>query len=106
MAWLALHAGARVVPVAVLGTRRTGEGVNRVPGLRRRIVVRFGEPVALERAPGASGKQALEAANEQVRTALAGLVAETVASTGVALPIDAPRREGGTDAGAGGRPPA
>jgi 1-acyl-sn-glycerol-3-phosphate acyltransferase len=102
VAWLALNAGACVVPVAVLGTRRTGEGVNRVPGLRRRIVVRFGEPVVVERAPGASGKQALDAANERVRTALAELVADTVASTGVALPLDAPRRQDlpcpGTDA--------
>jgi 1-acyl-sn-glycerol-3-phosphate acyltransferase len=94
VAWLALHAGAQVVPVAVLGTRRTGEGVNHVPGPRRRLVVRFGEPIVVERAPGTSGKQALEAANERIRTALAQLVADTVASTGVALPLDAPRREG------------
>ncbi|MFC8921806.1 lysophospholipid acyltransferase family protein [Cellulosimicrobium sp. NPDC057127] len=90
VAWLALQAGAPVVPVAVLGTRRTGESVNHVPGPRRRVVVRFGEPVVVERAPGTSGKQALEQANERVRTALAGLVADTVASTGLALPLDGP----------------
>ncbi|MFD4992106.1 lysophospholipid acyltransferase family protein [Cellulosimicrobium cellulans] len=93
VAWLALNGGARVVPVAVLGTRRTGEGVNRIPGLRRRLVVRFGEPFAVERAPGVSGKQALEDANERIRTALAELVADTVATTGVALPTDDPNRE-------------
>ncbi|MBE9927182.1 1-acyl-sn-glycerol-3-phosphate acyltransferase, partial [Cellulosimicrobium cellulans] len=90
-AWLALTGHARVVPVAVLGTRRAGEGVNRIPGLRRRLVVRFGEPLTVERAPGVSGKQALEDANERIRTALAELVADTVALTGVALPLDDPR---------------
>lgn len=93
VAWLALNGRARVVPVAVLGTRRTGEGVNHVPGPRRRLVVRFGEPISVERAPGTSGKQALEDANERIRTALAALVADTVASTGLVLPLDAPRRD-------------
>ncbi|MBD8077743.1 1-acyl-sn-glycerol-3-phosphate acyltransferase [Cellulosimicrobium arenosum] len=93
VAWLALNGGARVVPVAVLGTRRTGEGVNHVPGLRRRLVVRFGPPLDVQRAPGASGKQALEDANERIRHALAVLVADTVADSGVALPLDDPNRE-------------
>jgi 1-acyl-sn-glycerol-3-phosphate acyltransferase len=92
VAWLALNGRARVVPVAVLGTRRTGEGVNHVPGLRRRLVVRFGEPFVVERAPGVSGKQALEDANERIRTALAVLVADTASRTGVTLPADDPRR--------------
>ena len=84
---------ARVVPVAVLGTRRTGEGVNRIPGMRRRLVVRFGEPFAVERVPGVSGKRALEDANERIRAALSELVVDTVARTGVALPTDDPNRE-------------
>ncbi|WP_454043790.1 lysophospholipid acyltransferase family protein [Cellulosimicrobium sp. Marseille-Q8652] len=93
VAWLALNGQARVVPVAVLGTRRTGEGVNHVPGLRRRLVVRFGTPVVVERAPGTSGKQALEDANERIRHELSVLVADTVASSGIALPLDDPNRE-------------
>jgi len=93
VAWLALNGRAPVVPVAVLGTRRTGEGVNHVPGLRRRLVVRFGEPIVVERTPGTSGKQALEDANERIRTALADLVADTVARTGIVLPTDDPNRE-------------
>ena len=40
-----------------------------------------------------SGTQALEDANERIRTALAELVADTVALTGVALPLDDPRRD-------------
>ncbi|GII99141.1 1-acyl-sn-glycerol-3-phosphate acyltransferase [Sediminihabitans luteus] len=94
VAWLALHSGAPVVPVAMLGTRRTGESTNHLPGLRRRIEVEMGAPVTVRRAPGTSGRQALADANEQVRAALADLVARAVARTGVALPTDGP--EGGS----------
>jgi 1-acyl-sn-glycerol-3-phosphate acyltransferase len=93
IAWLALHGGAPVVPVAILGTRRTGESVNHVPGLRRRLVVEFGRPVVIERAPGTSGKVALLEANEAIRLALADLVASAVARTGYGLPTDDPNRE-------------
>src|SRR4029079_5726543 len=63
IAWLALNGAAPVVPVAMLGTRRTGESVGHVPGFRRRLVVEFGKPILLERAPGVSGRDALEDAN-------------------------------------------
>lgn len=88
--WLALNGKAPVVPVAVLGTRRTGEGVNHLPGLRRRIVVAFGEPVVLERPAGVSGREATAAANVRLRDALALHVAATVTATGIGLPTDAP----------------
>ncbi|HMO12281.1 MAG TPA: lysophospholipid acyltransferase family protein, partial [Actinotalea sp.] len=35
VAWLAVHGGAPVVPVAILGTRRTGEGIGHLPAPRR-----------------------------------------------------------------------
>ncbi|MEZ0447573.1 lysophospholipid acyltransferase family protein [Cellulomonas sp. ICMP 17802] len=93
IAWLALNGHAPVVPVAVLGTRRTGESVNHVPGLRRRLAIEFGEPLVLERPPGTSGKVALVEANEAIRVALAALVDSAVARTGLALPTDDPNRE-------------
>ena len=93
IAWLALNGHATVVPVAVLGTRRTGESVNHVPGLRRRLAIEFGEPLVLERAPGTSGKVALVEANEAIRVALAELVDSAVARTGLVLPTDDPNRE-------------
>lgn len=92
IAWLALNGHAPVVPVAVLGTRRTGESVNHVPGLRRRLAIEFGEPLVIERAPGTSGKVALVEANEAIRVALAELVDQAVARTGLALPTDDPNR--------------
>lgn len=93
IAWLALNGHAPVVPVAVLGTRRTGESVNKVPGLRRRLAIEFGEPLVIERAPGMSGKVAIEAANEAIRIALAEVVAAAVARSGIPLPTDDPQRE-------------
>jgi 1-acyl-sn-glycerol-3-phosphate acyltransferase len=93
VAWLAVNSGAPVVPVAVLGTRRTGEGVGHVPGLRRRLVVEFGRPLHLERPAGMSGRAAITHANEAVRTALSALVADACTRTGLALPTDDPNRE-------------
>lgn len=93
IAWLALNGHAPVVPVAVLGTRRTGESVNRLPGLRRWLAIEFGRPLVLERSAGTSGRVALEQANEAIRAALVELVDEAVARTGLALPTDDPNRE-------------
>ncbi|MBO9555066.1 lysophospholipid acyltransferase family protein [Cellulomonas sp.] len=93
VAWLALNGHAPVVPVAVLGTRRTGESVGHVPGLRRRLAIEFGEPLVLERAAGTSGRAALVDANESIRVALADLVDRASARTGLVLPADDPNRE-------------
>lgn len=92
VAWLALASGATVVPVAVLGTRRTGEKVSAIPGLRRRLVVEFGPPVVIARAPGVSGKAAVEQGNEQVRQALVAVVASAVGRSAITLPVDGPAR--------------
>lgn len=89
-AWLALNAHAPVVPVAVLGTRRTGERVGSVPGPRRRLVVEFGAPVRVVRRPGVSGKQALEDANDEIRRAIQMLLLDAVQRTGIELPEDDP----------------
>ncbi|MFS0705385.1 lysophospholipid acyltransferase family protein [Cellulomonas sp. 179-A 9B4 NHS] len=91
IAWLAVHAGAPVVPAAILGTRRTGESLGHLPGLRRRFVVEFGEPLDLT-ADGGSRREAIALGAQRVRTALAALVAGASARTGVPLPDDDPRR--------------
>lgn len=91
VAWLAVSSGAPVVPVAVLGTRRTGESVGHVPGLRRRLHVEFGPPVVIERPEGASGRQAVAHATDVLRAALHAHVLAVSARTGFALPEDAPQ---------------
>lgn len=92
VAWLAVRSGAAVVPAAMVGTRRTGESVNVIPGLRRKIVVRFGEPISLD-LEGLSGREAISAASNQITAALNTHVALTSAETGIALPNDDPLAE-------------
>lgn len=89
-AWLALTSGAPVVPVAVLGTRRTGESVHHVPGVRRRVVVGFGDPITLEGLAGLSRRAVVSAAHERLRAALSEHVLAVSADTGIPLPGDGP----------------
>lgn len=89
-AWLAVQSGAPVVPVAMLGTRRTGESVRRVPGFRRRLLVEFGEPVVLEGIEQMPQRDAVGHAQEVLRVALAEHVVQVAARTGFDLPVDGP----------------
>jgi 1-acyl-sn-glycerol-3-phosphate acyltransferase len=86
IAWLALRSGAPVVPVACLGTRRTGESPKRLPPPRRRLDVVFGAPLRLAAAEGESGRDALRRAAAAVQTAMAEHVADAVRRTGQRLP--------------------
>lgn len=103
-AWLAVGSGAAVVPVAFLGTRRVGESVHHVPGLRRRMLVEFGEPVVLEGLAGLPRKEAVSRAQELLREALSDHVQAVSERTGIPLPADGPGPEGG-EPDAGGPPP-
>jgi 1-acyl-sn-glycerol-3-phosphate acyltransferase len=47
-AWLALHGHAPVVPLALFGTRLTGESVDVWPRPRRRLLAVFGKPLHLK----------------------------------------------------------
>lgn len=89
-AWLAVRSGAPVVPVAMLGTRRTGESVSRIPGFRRRLLVEFGEPVVLEGLDQMPQRDAVGHAQEVLRGALAEHVVQVAARTGFDLPVDGP----------------
>lgn len=88
IAWIALQSGAPVVPVAVLGTRRTGEPASGLPRLRRRLHVVHGEPFVLVRPVGVPGKQALAMAAEQVRVRLGEHVAQALVTCRETLPDD------------------
>lgn len=105
VAWLAVTSGAPVIPVALLGTRRTGESVDHVPRPRRRFVVEFGEPMVFERPAGMSGRLAVAQASEELRSALAGHVRAASARTGIDLPFDAPAEAPGDGPPWADRPP-
>ncbi|MFQ4149911.1 lysophospholipid acyltransferase family protein [Arthrobacter sp. LAPM80] len=88
VAWLALNSGAAVVPVAILGTRHSGEHRDKIPAPRRRLHVVFGEPLAITREPGVSGRVSMDRATEQIRLRLAAHIAASQAATGQDLPAD------------------
>lgn len=90
VAWLAVHGGAPVVPVAILGTRRTGEPVGHLPRPGRRFVVELGEPIRPEPAEGVPRRLAVARAAEQIADRLAGHVAAAAARHGLPLPDDRP----------------
>lgn len=67
--WLAVRAGATVLPVAIRGTAKTGK----VPRWRPRTHVLVGSPFAV---PSGAGRTAIAAATARIQRELAGLVAE------------------------------
>lgn len=87
-AWLAVSTGAQVVPVAFLGTRRTGESVHHIPGMWRRIQVEFGEPVDFGDLTGLPRREAIRRAQETLRQVLSDHVQAVSQRTGVELPTD------------------
>lgn len=80
-AWLAVHGGATVVPVAILGTRRPGQSKGQTPPPGRRFVIEFGDPIDVT--SDLPRREAVTAATETIRAALAALVAEASARTGL-----------------------
>jgi 1-acyl-sn-glycerol-3-phosphate acyltransferase len=88
VAWLALQSGAPVVPVACLGTRRTGESTGQLPRLRRHLDVVFGEPVEVRKRPGVPGRVVLAEATGILRDRMAEHVEYAVELTGQSLPED------------------
>jgi 1-acyl-sn-glycerol-3-phosphate acyltransferase len=87
-AWLAQQGGAQVVPVAFLGTRRTGASKGSLPRLWSRMVVEFGAPMELAPDPALTGRQRLTAASDRVRETLATHVRESQERHRVFLPED------------------
>jgi 1-acyl-sn-glycerol-3-phosphate acyltransferase len=86
VAWLALNSGATVVPVAILGTRISGEHLDAVPGPRRRLHVSFGGALNVSRRPGETGRVSMDRAGTEIRAALARHVQEAIAGSGQPLP--------------------
>ena len=93
-AWLAIHGNAPVVPLALLGTRLTGESVNKVPGPGRRLIAEFGEPVVLDLPETARGRERQQLAEDIIADALRTHVRRVAAGAPIKLPQDDPLREG------------
>lgn len=91
VAWLAVHGDAPVVPVAILGSRRTGEPLGHVPGARRHLVVELGAPVQLDLPDDTPRRMAVSATAEAVAEALARHVRDAAQRHAMPLPQDDPR---------------
>jgi len=89
--WLALQTGTPVVPVALLGTRRSGGSPSDLPHLRQPVHVVFGEPLKLCARAGVPRRDALKLATEQLRGAMTAHVHAAVDLTGMPLPDDVER---------------
>ncbi|MET1155557.1 hypothetical protein [Arthrobacter sp.] len=86
VAWLALISGAPVVPVAVPGTRISGEHRDAIPRPGRVFHVAFDTPQTYRRLPSAPGRVSMDTAAEAIRRQLSGHVRGSVALTGRRLP--------------------
>lgn len=89
-AYLALGAGAAVLPVACLGTRGTGHRRDSWPRLRSRMEVVLGEPFVVSDEAGGPGREKLRRATERLRERLAEHVQAALRNTDLALPSDTP----------------
>lgn len=88
-AYLAQATGARIVPVAVFGTRGAG-GKDSWPKLRGPLRLVVGEPFVLTKRVGVPGRERLRIATEELRTKLAAHVVAAAQETGLALPAGTP----------------
>lgn len=81
LAWFALRSGAPVIPVIFRGTGTRGRTLGGLPRPRQRLDVVFGAPVSLPTG-GPRTRSALDAATEQLRTALVSSRAEAQSMLG------------------------
>ena len=89
-AYLVAHSAARVVPVAVLGTRSTSQKLDSVPRLRATVDVVFGEAFRPSVEGDPRRRIVVARSSELIRQRLADHVRTACARTGQVLPTDEP----------------
>jgi 1-acyl-sn-glycerol-3-phosphate acyltransferase len=87
-AWLAMASGAPVVPVAILGTRKTGQSINGFAPPLRRVATVFGPPMQLTRPPGMSTRAAMNVLTEDLRERLSAHILDASERLNMPLPAD------------------
>jgi len=92
-AWLSIHANVPVIPVAIFGTRHTGESVNIWPKPRRRLLAAFGDPFMPKRPDGLKGAALISHARDEIENVLQEHVQAVAATTDIELPVDDPIRD-------------
>jgi 1-acyl-sn-glycerol-3-phosphate acyltransferase len=92
-AYLAMSAGASVVPLVFLGTRLPGGSNNSLPPPRSPFVMTFGTPIPVDRFAWPRRQPDTHALSTRIREALLTTLAEAQQATGMTLPGPIP----GTD---------
>lgn len=82
LAYFALRSGAPVLPVAVLGTARTGRLVRQLPPVGARVDVVFGAPFDAGDGSGRRTRTALDAATLRIQERLSAHLADARQATG------------------------
>lgn len=85
-AYLAMAAGATVVPLVFLGTRLPGGSTNSVPPAGSPFVMTFGEPLPVDHHPWPRRQPDTHALSERIRQALLATLGEAQQATGMTLP--------------------
>jgi 1-acyl-sn-glycerol-3-phosphate acyltransferase len=85
-AYLAMAAGAAVVPLVFLGSRLPGGSNNSLPPPRSPIVMSFGPALEVGHRPWPRRQPDTHAFSQQIRTALLDTLAEAEQATGMTLP--------------------
>ncbi|WES65937.1 lysophospholipid acyltransferase family protein [Microbacter sp. GSS18] len=81
VAFLALQTGAPVVPVGLIGTDKVMPVGSRMPSLRHRATVRFGEPLDLSHHGPANSGRARRLATDDIMSAIHALSEQELAGT-------------------------
>ena len=81
VSFLALQTGAPVVPVGLIGTDKVMPRGAKLPSLRERVTVKFGEPLDLRRHGDASSGKARRQATDEIMTAIHALSGQELAGT-------------------------
>lgn len=93
LAYLALVTGAPVVPVAILGTRISGESVSGLPPRGRRIDVVYGKPVLVDAIDWPRRRESVEELTRSLQNVLIANLQRAIAITGQGLPGRAPDQQ-------------
>lgn len=96
LAWLVAQSGATVVPVAIIGTRNSGQSVSKIPRLRSEFLVAFGRPITMKDIADASvenftklnGKAKLNHISTHLAHQLQEFVSQTQAGSDLELPTE------------------
>lgn len=79
VAFLALQTGAPVVPVGVIGTDKAMPKGAKMPSLKERVTVRFGDPIDVSVHGAASSGRARRLATDQIMSAIHALSGQELA---------------------------